>query len=203
LHRKFGIGPLLVVCVSAGCATQQNEGMSEAAETAGTLDGTLVDQFEVARERATSDFEREILDRAMENGELTQKDYEEAFNRYQECTEAAGLDETFRKMPSGLYRLVDMGGADSEGDMAAGMETSTECADGTLMRVESMYGVQVGNPYLLDDNRAAVIQCLYEEGHVEADYTVEECDRHLEDRMDSAPFDLGEVAHDTCRGGNT
>src|SRR5699024_6821386 len=74
---------------------------------------------------------------------------------------------------------------------------------GTLMRVESMYGVQVGNPYLLDDNRAAVIQCLYEEGHVEADYTVEECDRHLEDRMDSAPYDLGEVAHDTCRGGNT
>src|SRR5699024_10552530 len=100
LHRKFGIGPLLVVCVSAGCATQQNEGMSEAAETAGTLDGTLVDQFEVARERATSDFEHEILDRAIENGELTQKDYEEAFNRYQECTEAAGLDETFRKMPA-------------------------------------------------------------------------------------------------------
>ncbi|GHC73227.1 hypothetical protein GCM10007079_06980 [Nocardiopsis terrae] len=199
MHRKAGASALLTVLVLAGCGAQESpEGMSEAAQAAGTMDESLTELLEAAKERSTTDFERETLDRAVENGGLTQQDYEEAFNRYQECAEAAGLQETYRKMPSGLYRLVETGSGDSEDSMATAMDANAECADGTIMRIESMYALQIGNPHMLADSRAAVIQCLYEQGHIEADYSMADFDRDMEDGMRSAPFDLADEAVDDC-----
>lgn len=199
MRRKAGASALLTVFVLVGCgATEPQEGLTEAARAAGTMDETRTELLEEARERSTTDFERETLDRAIANGGLTRQDYEEAFDRYQECAEAAGLQETYRKMPSGLYRLVEAGAGDSEDSTAAAMDANAECADGTIMRIESMYALQVGNPHLLADPRAAVIQCLYEQGHAQADYSTADFDRDMEDGMRSAPFDLADEAVDDC-----
>ncbi|MFC7328881.1 hypothetical protein [Marinactinospora rubrisoli] len=190
------------VALLAGCSGQEGE-RTEGEEAQGaTMDLTLVEQFEQARETATSDFEREVLDRAIENGEISAEDYEEAFSRYQRCAQDAGLAESYERQADGIYRISP---SPFEDDAASQryQDLSLECADGTTMRIEALYRTQISNPGLLEDTREVTLQCLVEAGLVPADYTVEELHESFRAGFEDAPFDPMDPTAQEClvRGG--
>jgi hypothetical protein len=135
----------------------------------------LVEQFKDARARAKSDFERAALDRAIKTGKIDQADYEEAFSRYRQCAQDAGLKETYTKLPNGIYRVTppsDIG--TSAKDVDAYANTMRNCAaNAGLMSLEALYRTQVDNPDLLADPKLVVVRCLIKVGLVPADYTPE------------------------------
>ena len=192
-------GALLLTLALSACSDRD-------AEAESALGPGLLREFESLRERAATDFEQEVLDRAIEDGGITQEDYEEAFNRYTECADAAGLRETYTKLPNGLYQLteweVDADPRDQEAyeeATNAHMETSADCAEGTILLIESAYSLQLGNPEGIEDPRQAAIQCLEDEGLVEPDsYTPDEFDEDLEDAFSDAPFDPSDEATNLC-----
>jgi hypothetical protein len=152
------------------------------------METSLVEQFEQARENATTDFERDVLDRAIAAGEISAADYEEAFSRYRECVEDAGVEETYEMRPDGLYAITPPK-LDGQAEADEYMEVTGQCADGTTMRIEALYNTQVNNPGLVEDTRLLAVDCLIEEGLAPADYTVETLHADAEAAFEDAPFD--------------
>jgi hypothetical protein len=131
----------------------------------------LVEQFKEARDRAASDFERDALDRAVQTGKIDAADYEEAFSRYRQCAQDAGLRETYTKLPNGIYRVNPSADLDN---VDAYAKTMRDCASKAgLISLEALLRTQVDNPDLLADPRLIVVRCLVKAGLVAADYTPE------------------------------
>lgn len=136
----------------------------------------LVEQFKDARARAKSEFEQAALDRAIQTGKIQLADYEQAFSRYRQCAEDAGLKETYTKLPNGIYRVTPPANIGSEPeDVDAYASTVRDCAaNAGLMSLEALYRTQVDNPDLLADPRLVVVRCLIKAGLVPSDYSVEQ-----------------------------
>lgn len=131
----------------------------------------LVEQFKDARARAKSDFERAALDRAIETGKIDPADYEQAFSRYRQCAQDAELNETYTKLPNGIYRVTPP--SDIE-DIDAYGKIMVECASNAgLVSLEALYRTQIDNPDLLADPKLVTVRCLIKAGLVPTDYTVE------------------------------
>ncbi|CAM4041861.1 hypothetical protein NOGI109294_23350 [Nocardiopsis gilva] len=196
--RTLAAAAALCVAVLSGC--NAFGGDDPAGNAAGNSEPSLVEQYKQMRDEATSDFEREVFERAIKKGEIAPEDYEEAFNKYMECAEGAGLDETYTKLPNGIYKLVkwDAGGADDEKANQEHFEKSAECADGTIARIEAMYQQQVGNPEQFDDPRKVAVQCLIEAGIAPADYTEEQFDKDFESAFEDADFDVTDPKAEEC-----
>jgi hypothetical protein len=158
----------------SACATESTTNASPQQGTGARMK-PLVEQFKDARARAKSDFERAALDRAIKTGKIDQADYEEAFSRYRQCAQDAGLKETYTKLPNGIYRVTppsDIG--TSAKDVDAYANTMRNCAaNAGLMSLEALYRTQVDNPDLLADPKLVVVRCLIKVGLVPADYTPE------------------------------
>ena len=156
-----------------GCSTDPGDENSEA-------DPALTATFEEFLDSAENDFEREVFERALENGEISGEDYEEANSRYLECMEGVGLEETATKQPNGLYerRPVDLPEGDEEFEDR--MTQSDECASGTVSAIEAAYNMQINNPEGRDPAEITV-ECLQGLGAVEADYTLEEFEETMDD----------------------
>ncbi|MFC3999051.1 hypothetical protein ACFOVU_24245 [Nocardiopsis sediminis] len=161
------------------------------------MDLSLVEQFEQARENAASDFEREVLDRAIENGEIAAEDYEDAFNRYRQCAEDAGLDETYERRSDGIYTITPPL-LEADADIDEYLEVSGDCAEGTTMQIEALYQTQVNNPGLIEDTRVLTVDCLVAEGLAPEGYTPDELDEDVSDGFADAPFDPAEPAAQEC-----
>jgi len=147
----------------------------------------LVDQFRDGRAQAKSDFERSVLDRAIATGKIAPADYEEAFSRYRQCIEDAGYQETYTKLPNGIYRVTapsDVADQDAYGN------TVRTCAiDRGLASIEALYRTQIDNPDLLADPRLVAVRCLVKAGLVPTDYTADKLTTFLRGDMSSADFD--------------
>ena len=115
-----------------------------------------------------SDFERDVLQRAVENGRITQDDYEQAHARYLQCMAVEGYDDAeYRKQPDGLYKLVRASG--DSGD--AWWEASLKCSEGTDGLIEAEYREQQDNPQRYKDSGIVAVQCLRDAGKVDDSYT--------------------------------
>ncbi|GAA3747121.1 hypothetical protein GCM10022225_33630 [Plantactinospora mayteni] len=189
--RSARIWPALLAVAALialpGCAT---ESTTDALPQRGTGEQMkpLVEQFKDARAQARSDFEREALDRAIKTGKIDPADYEEAFNRYRRCAQDAGLDETYTKLPNGIYRVTP---ASAIEDVEAHGKVMVKCAqDAGLVSLEALYRTQVDNPDLLADPKLVVVRCLVKVGLVPPDYTVEKLSTFLKsDVEDMTDFD--------------
>jgi hypothetical protein len=166
--RLSRIWPLAVAAVLLGaCGNAVNDPGRPA--PSGERMKPLVEQFKEARTRATSDFERQTLDKAIKTGKLTPGDYEEASGRYRQCVVDAGITETYTKLSNGIYRANPSAG---QSDPKGYFDTTGECALQTgLARIEALYRTQVDNPDLLADPRLVILRCLLKAGLVPADYT--------------------------------
>lgn len=182
----------------AGCSAQAEP--EEAAPSQGAqevLASSMTELFQQYLDGDNlTDFEREVLERAMETGEISQADYDEAFSRYIQCTTDLGYEEKWTKLPSGLYQVTPQV-FDSQEDVDKYAEQSTSCADGTIIIIESLFNQQQNNPDLLADPRAIAVQCLLEGGFIDASYTVDDFDRDMKD-PGSASFDASDPDANAC-----
>lgn len=117
-----------------------------------------------------SDFETAVL----EDGAVSQSEYDEAFASWRNCAEGRGLTVTSERDEFGMYRLATTRPRDQATDdrLEQDRMISDECARGTLMVIDAVYRDQTLNPKSRDWNDG-VVDCLREQGLVEADYTRE------------------------------
>ncbi|MDR0489317.1 MAG: hypothetical protein LBG99_08010 [Propionibacteriaceae bacterium] len=149
-----------------------------------------------------SDFEREVFTRAIETGGITQEDYDEAFRRYISCMEDKGYYETYERRPDGLMSVFPPSEIDNQEAMDAYAPQMTDCADGTVIRIESAYNDQLNNPGLLSDPYEIVVQCLAQSGLVDLSYTPEQFEQDWNSSLkDNAPFDPKDPQAQQCLSG--
>jgi hypothetical protein len=152
-----------------------------------------------------SDFEREVLTRAIETGGITQEDYEEGFRRYISCMIDSGYEETYEKRSDGIYTLKPpqkiIDGSQAALDTYA--EMGTTCADGTVMRIEALYNEQLNNPGLLADPYEVATACLVQAGLVGPDYKPDQLKKDLAPGDDDVelPFDPSDSQAQQCLNG--
>jgi len=194
------VGALLTGCSSAGGQDQPSGGEKIAANL-----GALFEQY-LARDDL-SDFEREVLERAKETGEISAEDYEDAHAQEASCMAAAGYDIAYEKLANGLYKATppplpqDADNAENGKLVDAYMAMSNTCSDGVSKVVESLYMLQQGNPDLLVDQDEAAVQCLRKAGLVPGDYTAETFAAELPASFASSPFDPNSDAAQACFAG--
>jgi hypothetical protein len=184
------------VPVLAGC--DDPGGDASPAPTQEVLASSLTDLFEQQLQNPNlSEFERDVFQRAVESGEIPQADYDEAFQRYEQCVSDLGYQESWRQLPTGVYQITPPV-FDDDADLERYAEEATDCADGTTMRIEMVFVQQQGNPDLLADPRAVAVRCLVEGGFVDASYTADDFEEDLAAGLEDVPFDVADPAANLC-----
>lgn len=117
-----------------------------------------------------SDFETAVL----EDGAVSQSEYDEAFASWRNCAEGRGLTVTSERDEFGIYRLATTRPRDQATDdrLEQDRMISDECARGTFTVIDAVYRDQTLNPQSRDWNDG-VVACLVDEGLVEPEYTRE------------------------------
>lgn len=182
----------------AGCTgTTEPAEASPAAGGQEVLGSSITDLFEqYLGSDEISEFERGVLERAAEAGEISQADYDEAFNKYTQCTSDLGYEETWTKLSTGLYQVTPPA-LESQDAVDKYAEQSTDCASGTVRLIEALFNQQQTNPDLLADPRAVAVQCLLKGGFVDAAYTVDDFQQDIADPA-NASFDVADTEANTC-----
>ncbi len=184
-----GLGVALVL---SGC-TSYDSGPADAA-TGPQTPLTMNEQFVLYRESAESDFEREVLDRAIETGSIAAADYDEAVTRYVACAKDAGHTIEAVMQSNGIYRWEERASVDED----RYFDDTSECGFATgLATIESLYKVQVANPTGLPQGEA-VVACLREAGVVDETYDSDQFWADSESAWNDAPYDVTDVAVTTC-----
>jgi hypothetical protein len=131
-------------------------------------------ELAVARQNATSDFERQ----ALADGKISQTEYDEAYQRWLDCMrqafppETSGFQITLVRQDSGAYE-TEVGPFSDAKPAPKDLETTTEsCRRGTTMVVAGLYTSMKINP----ENRPLlqlIVDCLKRHEIVPQTYTTE------------------------------
>lgn len=165
----------LFVAVTAGCG-----GNEQPAE------GPWAAEIEEARQQATSDFERDILN----DGEITRAEYDEAIDRYLSCMEDAGVRVGTEDM--GGYYQYSVAGPSSDYD-----RHDPDCRRGTIQSIEPVYVAIVRNPNNEDLNEL-LVRCLKAKGLVPEDFTAQDL-REEREAGEVVSYDPEDPAAGDCR----
>lgn len=184
----------------AGCSTQPSESPATGAKVAPSLTA-LFQQTRDERKDTLSDFEKEVLDRAIATGKIAAADYQEAVSRRTQCMVDAGYTESLETQPNGLIKIVPT--VPSEGDLNAWNETyfdkSMACAEGNLKVIEMLYRDQQGNPDLLSDPMDIIMNCLQSEGVPTEGFTAADLAKWVENpKSVKLPFSLTDPLVKQC-----
>lgn len=114
-----------------------------------------------------------ILERAAQTGKISASDYESAWSDYRQCMVDKGDPEpVLWHYPNGMYTQAPVGGDDKKSD--AFLRDYQECHNRYVVAVNTVYGVQQGNPSLYADPSEAIVDCLKREGLAPKSYTAED-----------------------------
>jgi hypothetical protein len=133
-------------------------------------------EIQQAKSKATTDFEREVL----EDSVISRAEYEEAVNRFINCVKDKGLTISTQDQ-SGYYVY--------KSDQAPNLdEVQNACSRGTKTLIEPLYVERLRNPGKIDSNEIFA-SCLVKHGLVEGGYTAADAKRDMENSFAGAPFD--------------
>lgn len=197
---QLAVALALLLASASGCSSSPNGDNTTVGQK---LAPSLEALFEQALQRpGLSQFERDVLSRAVEAGKIAQADYEEAHSRYARCMKDAGVTETYTKLSNGLYEIhpprVTGNGATAQEAGNRYKAVSEKCARGTMPVVESLYLVQQGNPDLLADPFAVAVRCLVKAGVAPADYTPEDLKADQKNLFAQAPYKVSDPQAHAC-----
>jgi len=182
IQRNFAMGAVVLIALaSTGCSSP----VAGPIDPSGMGPGWLQEQFHLDLNEATSDFERDVLTRAISTGAIEPADYEEAVSRYLQCTSAAGYTIDTEKQSNGIYRWLPRNIDDAH--LQAYIDDTTACARGTTMIIEGLYKVQVANPDGLDQ-ASAMARCLITYDVVDASYTAADFTKDFGENFAHAPY---------------
>jgi len=177
---------LLGLSSLSGCGnTVDTPSGSTFAEEKATAEKTspLIDSWkeDLARDDL-SDFERDVLKRAVKTGKITQDDYEQAQAKYLQCMVSEGFDHLkFNKLPDGLYELAEDADTVEGSDSSKNYENAMlKCSEGTTRIIEAEYRDQQDNPERYKDHGLIAVQCLRDAGKVDKSYTAAQFNKAAE-----------------------
>ncbi|VTR75866.1 hypothetical protein [Cellulomonas hominis] len=196
--RHLAVASLLVLVAACSPAAEPDPPADTGGERLAT---SLTALFEQELEDAElSEFERDVFERAVATGEISDADYEEAFARFDRCVRDLGYEQVAEKASNGIYRITPPDLAD-EAAVEEYLERTGDCAEHTTMRIEALYAQQQVNPDLLADPAAVAAGCLVDLGAVPADYDAEAFERDFDGDLDAASFDAQDPEVQACLHG--
>lgn len=157
------IGVTVSLLTLNACSPNLNNGHSRAqsSSSAGTSQSTASyeTQLRQALQSATSDFEKHVLTKAIKAGKISEADYREANEKYQQCMISKGDQITFSTDQStGLMQeSMDIDGQDYDSDKVN--SDSIACAKGTNLLIRDLYERMTTNPSNADDIEL-IVSCL-------------------------------------------
>ncbi|WP_426625085.1 hypothetical protein ACPPVW_03085 [Leifsonia sp. McL0607] len=183
-----------LAAVIGGCSTQPPA----------AADGKLADSYTALIEEKLdgelTDFETEVLERALGRGTISQGDYEAAHERYRECMARHGVATEQRRFPNGVIHSTPPGPND-EFTLEQLVEFDYMCAKSTIFVIDELYVVQQGNPGLLRDTSAAGTACLLREKLAPESFSRDDFEAAFgpgHDNYDSLPFDVKDERVQMC-----
>lgn len=150
----------LLACALAGCSSPQ------------PATGPYAADIELARTKASSDFERDVL----ADSTITRAEYEEAVQRFVKCVNSSGAKVATEDQDGYyIYRI--------EGDVDAYDGVRDQCQNGTNGLIEALYVDQLTNPdkRTLADLLAA---CFRKHGIAPPNFTTEDMQPLLKSQQD-------------------
>ncbi|MCI0159179.1 hypothetical protein KNO15_20960 [Leifsonia shinshuensis] len=193
-RTAFVFAAATLVAAISGCSTQ--------AQTA--VVGKLADSYTALIEEklggTLTEFETEVLERALDRGTISQSDYEAAHGRYRECMAQHGIETEERRFPNGVIHSTPPG-PDEQFTVEQLIDVDYRCAISTIFVIDELYVVQQGNPGLLRDTSAAGRECLIREGLAPSSFSRDDFESAFgpgNDDYDSLPFDVRDELVQMC-----
>ncbi|MBW3095265.1 hypothetical protein KIH75_07950 [Bifidobacterium sp. 64T4] len=112
-----------------------------------------------ALQSATSDFERQALKKAIKTGRISDSDYREANEKYQQCMISKGDPITFTTDQSTGLMQESMDVDDQNYDSDKVNSDSITCAKGTNLLIRDLYERMTTNPSNSDEIEL-IVSCL-------------------------------------------
>lgn len=154
--------------------------------------------FLEALEEDLTEFERDVIEQAVEVGSISQSDYEEGMQRYYECMSEVDYEVELVPLVNDIIRVDPPRTSPDEVD--ALMAADYECNVRTALHVTMLFETQQGNPDLLSDPHSVVHQCLIDSGVVPENFAIEDVAALTGggSGLRNAPFDVMEDRAQAC-----
>jgi len=159
-------------------------------------------EFFEARERATSDFELEVLADDL----ITHAEYAEAVDRFVSCMQEAGHDFAAVASPDvpGMWwyesRIPDAAMESTPAADAFFAEQNADfdrCSTGTTFQIEALYHEILTNPTHLD-NAELIATCFAVTGLTDGTFTGDDFTEAFTSEDNAFPFDQGDARFQSC-----
>lgn len=180
LRRSAALLTVAFMMALVGCSATPTSSVEEPSNR-----GSLPELLQSSLSEASSGFEKDVLERAIKTGEIAAADYEEAVSKYLTCVTGDGVDLDAVMQPNGIYKWKP----NNVSDLDSYGEITNRCADGTVMRIEGLYKLQVVNPGMLPNNEA-VVKCLSDNGVAPNGYDATQFDKDVENGFSDTPLDV-------------
>ncbi|KFI53071.1 hypothetical protein [Bifidobacterium biavatii] len=159
------------------------------------------DQIRMAPEQ------KAILQRAIDNGgEISVSDYEAAWSNYKQCMVDKGYTTpVLIKYSNGIMQEAGAYIDPASGKRDKFTEDDTDCKTIHVLDVDTVYGMQIGNPQLYSHPYPGTVDCLKQEGLADSKYTVKQLEQDIEKYRandSSATVDLSNPVAAGCMAAN-
>lgn len=186
--------------VAAFALTGCSNGSS--AQSGERLAPSLKALFDQALERDDlSDWDRAALEKASEEGQISQADYVEGMDLFASCLQNAGFEFIRSTLLNGVIEFQPPPGPFSESGVKAQAKAQADCYTSTNAVTQEFFRMQQANPDLLADFPQAAVNCLRDAGVVGDEFTKDDFNDlfgQQESESVSRPFDVMDPAVQTC-----
>ncbi|UBH05876.1 hypothetical protein K8P10_001387 [Leucobacter sp. Psy1] len=161
---------VLTALLLAGCTSGSPE------EPAPEEPETLAQMIEEGLANAQSDFQREVLEKAKETGEISEADWKEANNQKKECMAAMGYEMDVVYEGSKVLWIMDLDEAEDEEAQKKRDRDTIDCSEKTSAYIDEIYSFLAGDQPGADgsDPLRAVFDCLVKNDLIPKDTTFDE-----------------------------
>lgn len=155
---------------------------TQQADSGATEDANLATLIDRGLQEVQSDFQREVLQKAKDTGELSEADWKEANNRFVQCAEDGGLEVELMYQGAEVQYISPAGEDSTEEQRAMENELVLECEMKTNAFIKEVYAYLnqsggSGEDYAME---RAIMACLVDRDLAPEDITFEQFMADLE-----------------------
>jgi hypothetical protein len=194
-RRAFFVATAVIAASAlSGCTPAPEEGAGRLAPSL----TALIDQALASDD--LSQWDRAALEKASEDGQISQADYVEGMDLFDACLKSAGVEFTRTTLLNGVIELQPPPGHYSDAEILAQGKAQHECYDSINAATQEIFRMQQANPDLLADFPQAAVNCLKKAGVVDDQFTKEDFENASGSGAQPAeyPFDVMDPKVQTC-----
>lgn len=188
MQIRVSLVAIVALCLSACSAhgSEPSNSLSSDPAPERIADNITVLFQQTLDEANLNEYGKEIFERAVQTGQISEDDYEDAHATLVSCLDSKGIDITYSKTTTGVYYMNAWVMPDNLTDDYVNREMSA-CEDEVdWPAIESMYSMQQNDPELYADPDEVIVRCLWDDDIVPTTYTAKDFSR---DFPNQTPFD--------------